>query len=366
MVPAPNRGADSGAETKAQASGAMTPKARFLAAAFRRPVDRVPVWIMRQAGRYLPEYRQVRAGAAFLEMVRNPALAAEVTCQPIRRFGMDAAVIFSDILVPVAAMGVRVEFLEGVGPKLSPRIQSRDDLKQLHAFDPDLETPFLAEAIRLTRKEIGADTPIIGFSGAPMTTASYMVEGGSSRDFAATKRFLFSDPAGFRELTELVVDSLIPYLGFQVEAGADVLQIFDSWGGALDAATYRAAFFEPMERLICSAKALGVPVILYVNGCAHLLELLADLGPTVLSIDWRVDPADARRRIGHRVALQGNLDPGVLLSNPSVVESKVLSTLEAFGPEPGHIFNLGSGITPEVPVENVSALVSAVRQGRKP
>lgn len=356
------------ATTSAPASRAdLTPRERFLRAAAGRPVDGPPLWIMRQAGRYLPEYQEVRAKAGgFLEMARNPELASEVTCQPVRRFGMDAAVIFSDILVPVAAMGQDVRFEEGTGPVVGPPIRSRDDLGRLAAFDPDEDTGFLAEAIRRTRRALGPDRAIIGFCGAPFTTASYMIEGGSSKDFAHTKAMLHGQPAVFRELVDLVVDSLVPYLGMQVEAGADVLQLFDSWGGHLDAATYRDALFAPMERLVCAAKALGVPVILYVNGATQLLEVLADLGPTVIGLDWRVDPRDARRRIAGRTALQGNLDPTILFAGPDVVARHTAAVLDAFGPEPGHIFNLGSGILPGTPIASVEALVRTVKARRSP
>ncbi len=339
----------------------MNGRERFLAAARKKPVDRPPVWIMRQAGRYLPEYRALRSQGSFLDMVHDPAKAAELTCQPIRRFGMDAAVIFSDILVPVAAMGMDVTFEAGEGPKLGPPLRARPDLERIAPFDPEEKTAFLGEAIRRVRAEIGLERAIIGFSGAPFTTASYMIEGGSSRDFLHTKRWMWTDPAGFQELLELIVDALTPYLDFQVKAGADVLQIFDSWGGALDAATYRAVLFPSMERLITVGKSLGVPVILYVNGGGHLLDVLIDLGPDVISLDWRVEPGAARAKIAGRTAVQGNLDPTVLLAEPDEVVRRLRANLEAFGKEPGHIVNLGSGILPPTPVESVSAFIKAVQ-----
>jgi uroporphyrinogen decarboxylase len=215
------------------------------------------------------------------------------------------------------------------------------------------------------RKELGPDRAIIGFCGAPFTTASYMIEGQSSRNFEHTKAMLHGDPATWRELVEKIVDALIPYLGMQIEAGADVVQIFDSWGGSLARSTYEDALGEPMERLIGSVKSLGKPVILYVNGGGHLLELLADLGPDVVGIDWRVEPEDARRRIGGRVALQGNLDPSILFAPPEVVRTLTNRNLDAFGPAPGHIFNLGSGILPETPILCVEALVEAVKARRE-
>lgn len=342
----------------------LSGRERMLRAARREPVDRPPVWILRQAGRYLPEYHEVRNRGTFMETVRDPARASEITLQPIRRFGMDAAVIFSDILVPPAAMGLSVEFLEGRGPVLDPPVRTPADVERLHAFDPEADTSFLAESIRIVRRELGDDRAIVGFCGAPFTTASYMVEGCSSRNFEHTKAMLHGDPGMFRELLDVIVDSLIPYLALQAEAGADLLQIFDSWGGTLDRRTYERVLGEPMERLVCAAKALGAPVILYVNGCAHMLELLADLGPDVLGLDWRVDPVDARRRVGGRVALQGNLDPVALYAPVETVERLVRECLDLFGPEPGHIFNLGSGMLPGIPVESLAAVVRTVQSWR--
>ena len=295
-----------------------------------------------------------------------PSFAAELTCQPVRRFGLDAAVIFSDILVPPAAMGMQVDFLEGRGPVLEPCVRSRADVERLEAFDPEVETGFLGEAIRRTRSELGPDVAIIGFAGAPFTTASYMIEGASSRNFEHTKAMLHGERELFVELVNRVVDALVPYLGMQVEAGADLLQIFDSWGGCLDAHTYREVLGEPMERLICTAKALGVPVTLYINGCAHLLDMLPDLGPTVIGIDWRVDPRVARELLGDRCALQGNLDPSALFAPPDCVARLTRQVVDAFGPAPGYIFNLGSGILPKTPVESVAAMVETVKKGFAP
>ncbi len=342
----------------------LTARERMVRAASSQPVDGPPVWIMRQAGRYLPEYHEIRQLGTFMETCRHPDRAAEITCQPIRRFGMDAAVIFSDILVPAEAMGMDVSFEEGVGPKVGPALRSRADVDRLHAFDPEESTGFLGDAIRKVRAELGEDRAIIGFCGAPFTTASYMIEGGSSRNFEHTKAMLHGSPNSFRELLERIVDALVPYLGMQVESGADVLQIFDSWGGTLSAATYRETLLAPMERLICAAKALEVPVILCVNGGGHMLELLADLGPDCISIDWRVDPDDARARVGHRVALQGNLDPSALLASADTVSRLTNETLDRFGPEPGHVFNLGGGVLPKTPVECVQAVVETVQARR--
>jgi uroporphyrinogen decarboxylase len=343
----------------------MNSRERFLAACRREPLDGPPAWVMRQAGRYLPEYRELRAKHDFLEMVQTPALAAEATLQPIRRFDMDAAVIFSDILVPCAAMGVDVTFEEGEGPRLAPAVRSAADVERLIDFDPRKSTKFLGDAIRLVRKELGPSKAIIGFCGAPWTTASYMVEGGSSRNFEHTKAMLYTDPALFARLCTRLVDNLIPYLEMQIEAGADVVQVFDSWGGALDASTWRAHLLPHVRRLVAGARARGVPVILYVNGAAQLLEVMADTGADVLGIDWRVTPGDAIAGVGNRCALQGNLDPCALFAPPKVVIAETERTLDAFAKQRGHIFNLGSGILPKTPIESMTALIGTVRARRK-
>lgn len=319
---------------------------------------------MRQAGRYLPEYRALRAEHDFLTLVRTPALAAEATLQPIRRFNMDAAVIFSDILVPPAAMGIDVSFHENEGPRLSPCVRTLLDVEHLKDFDAANATGFLGEAIRLVRGELGTSKAIIGFCGAPWTTASYMIEGGSSRNFEETKRLLYSRPDIFQRLCERLVDNLIPYLGMQIQAGADVVQIFDSWGGALDADTYRHAILPHVRRLVAGAKALGAPVILYVNGASHLLQVLAGAFPDVIGVDWRVEPHEAIRHVGARAALQGNLDPCALFAPPEVVERETNRVLDAFCEQSGYIFNLGSGILPGTPVESMSAVFRAIQARR--
>jgi uroporphyrinogen decarboxylase len=338
----------------------MESRERFLRACRGEAVDRPPAWMMRQAGRYLPEYREIRGRHSFLEMVHDPRCAAEVTCQPLRRFDMDAAVIFCDILVPPEAMGQQVEFVSGSGPSLSPPLRSAADVAALNDFDAREKTGFLAEAIELVRAEIGPDKAIVGFCGAPFTVASYMVEGQSSRNFEHTKAMLLAEPATFEALQTRIVDNQIGYLRMQVEAGADCVQIFDSWGGALDAATYRAAVLPHVQRLVASVSATNTPVILYMNGCAHLLEVLADSGAQVLGIDWRIDPAEAQRRVGGRVALQGNLDPCTLFAPPEVVAREARRVLEAFSDQRGYIFNLGSGILPKTPLESVEALFRTV------
>jgi len=332
----------------------------MIAACRRQPVDRPPAWMMRQAGRYLPEYRAERDGKSFLEMCRTPSVAAEITCQPIRRFGMDVAVIFSDILVPPAAMGLDVSFHEGVGPKITPTVRTDEDIDALRDFDPAKETGFLGEAIRMVRQEIGEERAIIGFCGAPLTTASYMIEGASSKNYEYTKAMMYGEPERFDRLLTRMVDNLIPYLAMQVDAGADVLQVFDSWGGTLDAETYRRVLLPQMKRLVEGAQATGVPVVVYLNGGAHLLEVMADTGADVLGVDWRVDPKDAIARVGDRVAFQGNLDPCVLFAPPEAVVRETRAVLDKFADAEGYIFNLGSGILPKTPVESVEAMFAEV------
>ncbi|QDU70042.1 uroporphyrinogen decarboxylase [Engelhardtia mirabilis] len=342
----------------------MNPKERFLAALRGEPLAAAPGWMMRQAGRYLPEYQELRTGRTFMERVRDPHLAAEITLQPVRRFGMDAAVIFCDILVPPDAMGVKVEFIDGKGPVMAEPLRSAADIERLVDFDPRQATGYLAEAIGLVRTELGDSRAIVGFCGAPFTTASYMIEGGSSRNFERTKALLYDEPETFARLLDRVVDNLIPYLAMQVEAGADALQIFDSWGGALDAHTYREVLSPSLHRLVEGARATGVPVIVYANGASHLLEVLADTGCDCLSIDWRTDPAEARARVGGRVSLQGNLDPCVLFSSPDVVRRETNRVLDAFAGHAGHVFNVGSGILPKTPVECVGAAFETLFERR--
>ena len=347
-------------------SSRPTPRERFLAACGRVPLPGPPpAWVMRQAGRYLPEYRALREGRAFLELVHDPALAAELTCQPLRRFGMDAAVIFCDILVPPAAMGLNVRFEEGVGPLVTPPVRARADVEALSDFDPEERTGFLAEAIRRVRSEIGTDRAIVGFAGAPFTVASYMIEGGASRSFEHARALMLADPDLFRSLTEKIVRNQIPYLAMQVAAGADVLQIFDSWGGALSRRDWERFLKEPTTALVQGARATGAPVILYVNGGGHLLEALVETGADVIGLDWRVDPRDAIARIGDRVALQGNLDPTVLFAPPDVVRRETEAVLDAFRGQRGHVFNLGSGILPRTPVASMEAIFGTLAEHRR-
>jgi uroporphyrinogen decarboxylase len=344
----------------------MTPATtpRFLAACRRQPVDRPPVWLMRQAGRYLPEYREVRSQVTFLELCRRPDLACEVTCQPIRRFGFDAAILFSDILVPVAAMGMPLEFHEERGPVLDPPLRTAADLDRLHVPDPEAEMPFVPEAVRRIRRAL-PETPLIGFSGAPLTLAAYMVEGAGSKSFVALKKLLWSDPATARRLMRLVTDTVVLYLRAQAAAGAQALQLFDTWAGILAPRDYDELVLPYVTEIVAALKPSGVPFIYFVNGAAPLLERMKATGADVLGLDWRVDLGAARDRLGPDVAVQGNLDPIALHAPPEVVTAKTRAVIAA-GAGPGHVFNLGHGILPDTPIAGVEALVAAVRGAAAP
>jgi uroporphyrinogen decarboxylase len=339
--------------------------ARFLLACRRQPVDTVPVWIMRQAGRYLPQYRETRARAGdFLSLCKTPDLACEVTLQPIDILKVDAAIIFSDILIPVEAMGLALAFNEGEGPRLQT-VRHRDDLASLHIPDPADETGFVLEAIRQVRKNLPPNVPLIGFSGAPFTLASYIVEGGTSRRFRHLLGWLYEDPGGFSDLLNLLADTVIVYLKAQVEAGAQALQLFDTWAGVLSRRLYREMAMPATARIVSALKGTGVPVILYVNGCSPFLEEMAATGADVISVDWRVSLTEAEHRTRGAVALQGNMDPMALYAPTKALRKEAVRVLEQ-APPAGHIFNLGHGIQPDAPVEAVQALVEMVhKEGRR-
>ena len=340
----------------------LTPKERFLRAARREPVDRLPFWFMRQAGRYVKEYRQLKESISFLDLCKSPELCRDATLQPIRAFGIETGIIFSDILLPLEAMGLLVEFGDH-GPKIANPCRDRAAIEALQDFRAAEKTPWPAEALRLTTAVLGADFPVLGFCGAPFTMASYAVEGGGSRNYENLKRLMYGEPSTLRLLLDRITDNLIGYLRDQITAGAAAVQIFDSWGGCLGPAEYRDFAHPWTARLVRAVKDLGVPVISFVNGCSHLLETMAESGADVISLDWRVSPADARRRIGDRVALQGNLDPCALLSTPEAAERETRRVRREFGDAPGYIFNLGSGILPPTPVENVARMVEVLKSG---
>ncbi|MEJ2383363.1 MAG: uroporphyrinogen decarboxylase [Xanthomonadales bacterium] len=340
---------------------------RFLRALLRQPVDRTPVWIMRQAGRYLPEYRATRARAGdFMTLCQTPELACEVTLQPLRRYPLDAAIIFSDILTIPDAMGLGLHFVAGEGPKFERPLTSVEAIRRLPRPDVTESLRYVTDAVRLTRSEIGGKVPLIGFSGSPWTLATYMIEGGSSKTFGKAKRLLYQEPAAAHELLATLADTVTDYLNAQIEAGAQAVQIFDTWGGALSFDAYREFSLDYMQRIVEGLtrenEGRPVPVILFSKGCNTQLEALAGSGCDALGVDWTVTLAEARQRVGRRVALQGNLDPSILLAEPSVIRREVQRTLESFGPGEGHVFNLGHGITPDVDPDHLAALLDAVQE----
>lgn len=339
----------------------------ILRALLRQPVDRTPVWIMRQAGRYLPEYLKTRSEAgSFMDLCQTPELACEVTLQPLRRFDLDAAIIFSDILTIPDVMGLKLYFVTGEGPKFEHPLRTADDIRKLPSPDVNESLRYVMDAISLTRKELDGKVPLIGFSGSPWTLATYMIEGGSSRTFSRAKKLIYQDPRLAHELLGKLAETVTDYLNAQIENGAQAVQIFDTWGGALSARAYQEFSLRYMEQIVSGLKRENegrrVPVILFSKGCNTQLEALADTGCDALGVDWTITLDEARSRVGDRVALQGNLDPSVLLADKKVIRREVNETLNSFGQGNGHVFNLGHGITPDVDPDNLSALISAVRE----
>ncbi len=336
----------------------------FLDACRGEPTPRPPLWLMRQAGRYLPEYREVRGNVTFLELCKTPRLAAEVTLQPLRRFGFDAAILFSDLLIPLEAMGLDVKFTDE-GPTVTPPVRSAADLDRLSTFDPWERTPFVLETIRLLRPQLG-DTPLIGFAGAPFTTATYAIEGKTSKRFIETKKLMVREPAAAHRLLELIETATRAYLLAQVAAGAQAIQIFDSWLGVVSPEEWNEFVLGPTSRLVAAVQASGVPVIYFPNGATTILDRIASVKADVYGIDWRLPLDEARARLAaggaKRAAVQGNLDPALLLGPVERIESQVAEVIRQGGGR-GHIFNLGHGIYPETPLENVTALARAVRGG---
>ena len=338
---------------------------RLLRALRREPVDRTPVWLMRQAGRYLPEYRATRARAGqFMTLCQTPELACEVTLQPLARFPLDAAILFSDILTIPDAMGLGLSFSEGEGPQFARPVCATADIDRLAVPDPEVELRYVMDAVRLIRRELAGRVPLIGFAGSPWTLATYMVEGGSSKDYARIKGLLYSQPAALHRLLDVTARAVIAYLNAQVAAGAQALMVFDTWGGILTPRAYREFSLAYMARIVTGltriAEGCRVPVILFTKGGGAWLEDIAATGCDAVGVDWTVDLGEARRRVGERVALQGNLDPAALYATPDGIREQVAHVLADFGPGPGHIFNLGHGIQPGVEPEAVRTLVAAV------
>jgi uroporphyrinogen decarboxylase len=338
----------------------------FLRACRREPVERPPVWMMRQAGRYLPEYRAVRARADFLTMVRTPELAVEVTLQPVEILGVDAAIIFSDILVVPQAMGMTLTVEEGAGPRFHDPVESPRDVDRLRDVEPAEDLRYVLDALRLARSSLRGRAPLIGFAGAPWTLMSYMVEGSGTKLFSKAKRFLMEQPRSAHTLLERLATVVGHFLAAQVAAGAQAVQLFDSWAAALGPRDFREFALPYLAESVRLAKSAGVPVIAFAPGAGWALEEIADVtGAEVIGVDWQTDPADARRRLTDRpVALQGNLDPTWLYAGPPVIRERTHAMLDAFGGV-GYVANLGHGILPDVPVAHAKAFVDAVKEWRR-
>ena len=341
---------------------------RLLRALLRQPVDVTPIWIMRQAGRYLPEYRKVRKEAGdFMTLCKTPELACRVTLQPLERFPLDAAILFSDILTIPDAMGLGLSVIESKGPQFERPVRTAQEIKKLGIPDPESDLRYVMDAVRLTRKELAGRVPLIGFSGSPWTLATYMVEGKSSRDFSLIKGLLYEQPAVLHGLLEKLARSVTLYLAAQVRAGAQAIMIFDTWGGVLTPKAYREFSLDYMQRIVDAHKAkkghLSVPIILFSKGVSDaMLTSIAGTGCDAVGIDWTLDIGAARRKIGTRVALQGNLDPAVLHASPDVIRKEAGRIIQSFGAGSGHVFNLGHGITPDIEPDKVRVLVDAVHE----
>lgn len=340
---------------------------RFLRALLKQPVDRTPIWIMRQAGRYLPEYRAIREKAGdFMTLCTTPDLACEVTLQPLERFDLDAAILFSDILTVPDAMGLGLYFEEGEGPKFETPIRTEQQIRNLPIPDPEDELGYVMDAVRTIRRELNGRVPLIGFSGSPWTLATYMIEGGSSKTFSRAKTMLFEQPQMAHLLLSKISDSVVAYLNAQVAAGAQALMIFDTWGGNLSPALYHEFSLKYMSdivsRLNRESEGRKVPVILFTKGGGQWLTDIADSGCDGIGLDWTADIALARQQVGERVALQGNMDPTTLNARPDIIRAEAAKILQAYGNGSGHVFNLGHGITPEINPEHVRTLVDSVHE----
>jgi len=338
---------------------------RFLRALLREPVDRTPLWMMRQAGRYLPEYREIRAEAgSFMNLCTNPELACEVTLQPLRRYALDAAILFSDILTVPDALGLGLYFSEGEGPRFERPISTAAEINALDPARAASELGYVMDAVSLIRKELKGSIPLIGFAGSPWTLATYMVEGGSSKDFAKVKSLAFNEPELMHLLLSKLATSVAAYLSEQIRSGAQAVQIFDTWGGALSHNAYREFSLrymtEIIEQLPREADGRKVPVIVFTKGGGQWLEAIADCGADAVGLDWTTDIGAARERVGDRVCLQGNMDPTLLNASPERIREEVAQILTSFGEGSGHVFNLGHGITPGINPDHVAAMVDAV------
>ena len=338
------------------------PQSRFLRACSRLPVDRTPVWFMRQAGRYMPEYRQIRSKYDLLEIVKRPEIAAEVTLQPVQAFGVDAAILFADILLPVVPMGMQLAFVKGEGPQLSAPIRSAQAVEQLRILKAETDLGYVMETVRLVRSELPESTPLIGFSGAPFTVASYMIEGGPSRDYRFTKSLMYNAPEVWQSLMEKLTASLSDYLLAQIRAGAQAVQLFDSWVGSLSPMDYQRYVLPYTSRVFEAISQSGVPAIHFGTGTTTLLPLMKLAGGEVIGLDWRLPLDQGWQLLGYETAVQGNLDPVALFSSPAVLRQQVEDVLRRASGRPGQIFNLGHGILQHTPVKNVRAVVEMVHE----
>ena len=332
----------------------------FLRACHGEAVRPVPVWLMRQAGRYLPAYQEVRKKIDFLTLCKTPELAAKVTIQPVDILGVDAAILFSDILIPLECMGIGLDFHEGRGPVLNPPVRTEQDIERLHPIDPDTDVSFVLETIRILRKELSGKVPLIGFSGAPFTLATYMIEGGTSKTFVNTKRMLFESPHLFSRLMDLLSEVVLSYIEAQIKAGVQAIQVFDTWAGILTREDYERYALPYVTRIIKRVKGSGVPFIYFVFNGGHVLEIIRDSGAEVIGLDWRTDIKTAISILGSDTVVQGNLDPCALFFPENELKTRVDSLLRQGLEAKAHIFNLGHGILPEISNEKARLLVELV------
>lgn len=337
----------------------------YINALLKKEVTRTPIWVMRQAGRYLPEYRATRKRAGdFLTLCKSSDLACEVTLQPLDRFDLDAAILFSDILTIPDAMGLGLHFVEGEGPKFTHPLSTLNDIEQLHKPDVSKELSYVSEAVSVIKKNLKDRVPLIGFTGSPWTLATYMVEGGSSKTFSKVKGLMYENPKHMHQLLDVLADTVIDYLNSQIEAGADSVMIFDTWGGLLNKESYENFSLSYMSKIVDGIRreyeGRVIPVTLFTKGGSAWLEQIAATGCDAVGIDWTVEIGEAERRVGSQVALQGNLDPSVLYASPEVIKTEAHKILDQFKGSTGHVFNLGHGITPEVNPESMKVLVDAV------
>ena len=347
----------------------MTPlkNDRLIRALLRQPVDYTPVWLMRQAGRYLPEYRAIRSKVTdFMQLCKTPELACEVTLQPIKRFNLDAAILFSDILTIPDAMDVGLHFVEGEGPVISRPVRTEQDVNKIQIPNPEMDLKYVCDAIHLIKKELKQELPLIGFAGSPWTIATYMVEGGSNKSFGHIKKLLYSNPALLHHLLDKLTQSVTYYLNAQIKAGVDAIMIFDTWGGVLTTQAYQEFSLRYMSDIIHGLnkerQGQPIPIILFTKSGDQWIEQMVSSGCDAVGVDWTVNLKDIRARVGNNVSIQGNLDPSVLFGTPEFIQKEVKAILSSYGHGNGHVFNLGHGILPEIPFENVKIMVDAVHE----